>query len=68
MEPLPYGTTGAEFQEIVALGNRGLPVIVPKLLGLYTLPPARRQGVGLDDVRCSPSRYLAPDRFSAYPL
>jgi hypothetical protein len=34
MEPLPYGTTGAEFQEIVALGNRGLPVIVPKLLGL----------------------------------
>jgi hypothetical protein len=46
MEPLPYGTTGAEFQEIVALGNRGLPVIVPKLLGLYTLSPARRQGVG----------------------
>ena len=32
-EPLPYGTTGAKFQEIVALGNWGLPVIVVPGLG-----------------------------------
>jgi hypothetical protein len=32
-EPSPYGTTGAEFQQIVALRNLGFPVLLVSGLG-----------------------------------